>query len=137
MSGQEEFEIHNPSSRFDHFANIAILAFKRNGITEAEQAMREKMARKLDIPEVNNEQVFKNPKAYPVSDKHGKEQLLEYLLKMIYNDAKSVEVEQLIIKHFAIGLGNQLDQAKKINQKSIRLFSSRFFDDYQYFTENT
>ena len=141
MSRQEEFEITNPSSRLNHFANIASLAIKGNAITEVEQAMLHKMARKLEIPEHEIEKVLKNPQAYPVSHVNSKEQRLEYLFnlfKMIYSDAKLDEVERLLIKRFAIGMGFQPDQAEKIIQKSIRLFSGQFsFDDYKYFIENT
>jgi len=141
MSRQEEFEINDPSSRLNHFANIASIACKGKEITEVEQAMLQKMARKLEIPEHEIEQVLKKPQAYPVSHVNSKEQRLEYLFnlfKMIYSDAKLDEVERLLIKRFAIGMGFQPDQAEKIIQKSIRLFSGQFsFDDYQYFIENT
>ena len=141
MSRQEEFEIKDPSSRLNHFANIASIAIKGNKITEVEQATLQKMARKLEIPEDKIKEVLKNPQAYPVSHVNSKEQRLEYLFnlfKMIYSDARLDEVERLLIKRFAIGMGYQPDQAEKIIQRSTRLFSGQFsFDDYQYFIENT
>lgn len=137
MSRQEEFEINDPSSRLNHFANIASLACKGKHISEVEQAMLEKMARKLEIPEDKIEEVLKDSHAYPVSHVNSKEQRLEYLFdlfKMIYSDNRLDEVERLLIKRFAIGMGFQPDQAEKVIQRSIKLFSGKFsFDDYQYF----
>lgn len=137
MSRQEEFEINDPSSRLNHFANIASLACKGKQISEVEQAMLEKMARKLEIPEDKIEEVLKDPHAYPVSHVNSKEQRLEHLFdlfKMIYSDNRLDEVERLLIKRFAIGMGFHPDQAEKVIQRSIKLFSGKFsFDDYQYF----
>ena len=137
MSRQEEFEINDPSSRLNHFANIASLACKGKHISEVEQAMLEKMARKLEIPEDKIEEVLKDSHAYPVSHVNSKEQRLEHLFdlfKMIYSDNRLDEVERLLIKRFAIGMGFQPDQAEKVIQRSIKLFSGKFsFDDYQYF----
>ena len=137
MSRQEEFEINDPSSRLNHFANIASLACKGKHISEVEQAMLEKMARKLEIPEDKIEEVLKDSHAYPVSHVNSKEQRPEYLFdlfKMIYSDNRLDEVERLLIKRFAIGMGFQPDQAEKVIQRSIKLFSGKFsFDDYQYF----
>ena len=141
MSRQEEFEINDPSSRLNHFANIASLAIKGNKITEVEEAMLHKMARKLEIPEDEIEKVLKNPQAYPVSHVNSKEQRLEYLFnlfKMIYSDAKLDEVERVAHQAFRYWNGFSTKSGRKIIQKSIRLFSGQFsFDDYQYFIENT
>ncbi|MGO3236932.1 MAG: TerB family tellurite resistance protein, partial [Psychroflexus halocasei] len=68
------------------------------------------------------------------------DQRLEYLydlLKVIYVDGVMDEVEALLIKRYAIGLGYSEAHAAEILKKSIKLFSGAFsFDAYQNYVEN-
>lgn len=126
--------------RFNHFANIVNLAASDGKITELEENLILRFKRKLSISDSDYNEIIKNPSKYSVLSIGSKNQRLEYLfdlLKIIFVDGVMDEVEALLIKRYAIGLGYSEVHAAEILKKSIKLFSGSFsFETYQRYIEN-
>ncbi|PJX27566.1 tellurite resistance TerB-like protein [Psychroflexus sp. S27] len=137
---KELYTSDSAKMRFYHFANLVSLAASDGQITELEENLLRRFKRKLSISDSDYEKIMKDPSGYSILSIGSKDQRLEYLydlLKVIYVDGVMDEVEALLIKRYAIGLGYSEAHAAEILKKSIKLFSGAFsFDAYQNYVEN-
>lgn len=119
-----------------HFAAIASLAAVDGEINPEEVELLNRFAQKLDITELEYEEVMKKPTNYPIDPPTSSERRLERLFdlfRMIFVDHMIDEDELALIKKYAIGLGYNTETAKKIIARSIDIFQGRIsYEDYVY-----
>jgi len=123
-----------------HFAAIATLASIDGEVSTEEKSMLDRFASKLDITESEYKEVMKKENVYPISPPHDSERRLERLydlFRIIFSDHLIDDQEMVLLKKYAIGLGFSGDQADKVIEKSVAIFSGRIdFDDYLYLLKN-
>lgn len=119
-----------------HFAALATLASIDGEISAEEKAMLDRFARKLDITKSEYEEVFKKENKYPIDSTPDAEKRLERLydlFRIIFSDHVIDDEEMVLLKKYAIGLGFSGENADKIIEKSVAIFSGRIdFEDYSY-----
>ncbi|CAZ96273.1 TerB family tellurite resistance protein [Zobellia galactanivorans] len=119
-----------------HFAALATLASIDGEISSEEKSMLDRFASKLDITEAEYKEVMKRENKYPIDPPHNSERRLERLydlFRIIFSDHHIDEEEMLLLKKYAIGLGFSGEQADKVIEKSVAIFSGKIeFDDYIY-----
>ncbi|CAM3454234.1 TerB family tellurite resistance protein [Zobellia roscoffensis] len=119
-----------------HFAAIATLASIDGEISSEEKSMLDRFAAKFDITESEYKEVLKKENKYPIDPPHTSEKRLERiydLFRIIFSDHFIDDEEMVLLKKYAIGLGFSGEQADKIIEKSVAIFSGRIdFEDYLY-----
>ena len=107
-----------------HFANIVKLALADAIITEEEQRLLDRMARRLDISDQEYKEILKNPEKFPINppvDYDSRIERLYNLAKMIFIDNEVVGDEAAVLKKVVIGLGFPTDNADKVTDEAIHL----------------
>lgn len=128
----------NPEHRKNvaHFAALATLAASDGQIGEEEKAMLDSFARKLEISEKEYKEVMKPENKFPIEPPADSEKRLERLydlFKIIFADHIIDDEEMILLKKYAIGLGFSGDNANKVIERSVAIFSGKIdFDDYLY-----
>lgn len=128
----------NPEHRKNvaHFAALATLAASDGEISGEEKIMLDRFARKLEISEMEYEEVMKPERRFPIEPPSSSEKRLERLydlFRIIFADHMIDEEEMILLKKYAIGLGFSGDSADKVIERSIAIFSGKIdFDDYLY-----
>lgn len=132
----------NPEHRKNlaHFAALATLASSDGQIGEEEKIMLDNFARKLDISEMEYKEVMKPENKFPIEPPVDSEKRLERLydlFRIIFADHIIDEEEMTLLKKYAIGLGFSGDNANKVIERSVAIFSGKIdFDDYLYLLKN-
>ncbi|SIT06503.1 Tellurite resistance protein TerB [Zobellia uliginosa] len=123
-----------------HFAALATLANVDGEISSEEKSMLDRFASKLDITEAEYKEVMKSENKYPIDPPHNSERRLERLydlFRIIFSDHHIDEEEMFLLKKYAIGLGFSGEQADKIIERSVAIFSGKIeFDDYLYLVKH-
>lgn len=107
-----------------HFANIVKLALADEIITEGEQELLDRMARRLNISEKEQKEILKNPDKYPMNppvDYDRRIERLYNLTKMVFIDNEVIGDEASVLRKVAIGLGFPIDNAEKVVDEAIHL----------------
>ncbi len=119
-----------------HFAAIASLAAVDGEINPEEVELLNRFAQKLDVTELEYEEVMNKPTIYPIDPPTSSERRLERLFdlfRMIFVDHMIDEDELALIKKYAIGLGYNTETANKIIARSIDIFQGKIsYEDYVY-----
>ncbi len=119
-----------------HFAALATLASVDGEISTEEKRMLDVFANKLDITESEYAEVMKKENTYPIDPPNTSEKRLERLydlFRIIFSDHQIDDLEMVLLKRYAIGLGFSGDAADGIIEKSVAIFGGRIdFDDYLY-----
>ena len=130
------FQSGEHSRNLGHFAALANIALSDGNIDSKENKLLKRFARKLDITDYEYEEVMKNPAQFPISPPNSAEKRLERfydLFKMIFADDQIDDEERVLIEKYAIGLGYNEEQAKKLINRSIEIFQGGIdLDDYRY-----
>lgn len=136
MSFSDLFGSGEHMRNLGHFAAIVNLAAVDGEINEQEEKQLKRIARKLDIQESEYLQVMENPGSYPIHPPNSHEHRLERihdLFKIVFADHEIDKEETYLIKRYAIGLGFSYDDAEKLVQRSIQIFSGEInFEEYKY-----
>ncbi|MDO6516482.1 TerB family tellurite resistance protein [Zobellia uliginosa] len=123
-----------------HFAALATLANVDGEISSEEKSMLDRFASKLDITEAEYKEVMKSENKYPIDPPHNSERRLERLydlFRIIFSDHHIDEEEMFLLKKYAIGLGFSGEQADKVIERSVAIFSGKIeFDDYLYLVKH-
>lgn len=139
MSISELYESGEQKRHMVHFAAIANIALADGSMNEDEVKLLKQFAGKLDIEEHQYAKIIKNLHEYPFPIANSKEERLEYifeLFRMIYADHKIDGHELKLIQKYAIGLGCNLEKAKDIIKRSIKIFEGDIsFENYKYLLE--
>ena len=119
-----------------HFANIVKLAMADDVITEGEQKLLERLAKRLEIDKVEYKHVLKNPEKYPTNPPVSYDARIErlyYLTKMVYADDEVSKDEVLVMRKIVIGLGFPQDNAEKVSDEALHLVMNE--NDVEDFTK--
>jgi len=107
-----------------HFSNIVKLALADDIITDEEQRLLDRMARRLDISDQDYKTILKNPTKYsmnPPVDYDRRIERLYNLTKMIFADSEVTGDEAKVMRKVAVGLGFPTDNAEKVVDEAIHL----------------
>lgn len=108
----------------NHFASIVKMAMADGVITEEEEKLLKKVAKKLHILEDVEQEVLKNYKEYPITTPHNYEDRIELLYdytKMIYADGSVSAKEASVLRKVCVGLNFPLDNVEKVADEAIHL----------------
>ncbi|NHF58508.1 TerB family tellurite resistance protein [Flavobacteriaceae bacterium TP-CH-4] len=135
MSIKNLFESGEQLSKSTHFTAIVHLAAVDGQINLEEKKVLEKLALKLDIGHEEYNEILSWAADVQESPEYKTKKRLEYihdLFQIIYADHDINEVEQKILRKYAIQLGFTEKEAAKIIQKSIKIFGGKIdFEDYE------
>lgn len=123
-----------------HFASLASLAAVDGEINPQEREILDRFAYKLNITKEEYKEVMKKENKYPIMPSNSYQERLERLydlFSIIFADHGIDHEEMVMLKRYALGLGFTSDQANKVIEKSVAIFSGRIsFEAYSYLLEN-
>ena len=79
MSISDLYSSGKHKQEIGHFASVVKIAITDDVITEGEQKLLNRAARKLNISETEYEKILKNPDAFPVNPPAGYDESIERL----------------------------------------------------------
>jgi len=136
MSFRDLYESGEHGKNVAHFAAIVNLAAVDGELTEQEEELAKRFARKLDITDSEYKAILEAPGNYPINPPTSSAVRLERLydlFRMIYADYIIDEPELKLVKRYATGLGFTDEQAERIIEKSMKIFGGGIdFEDYEY-----
>jgi uncharacterized tellurite resistance protein B-like protein len=107
-----------------HFASIVRLALADDIITEGEEKLLKRLARRFHILDEKYKEILENPNEYSQGTPHGYDERIEYLYDlatMVFADNEVSIEEAKVLKKLVIGLGFPLDNAEKVTNEAIHL----------------
>ncbi|NOR29205.1 MAG: TerB family tellurite resistance protein [Lutibacter sp.] len=107
-----------------HFASIVRLALADNVITEGEEKLLKRVAKRFHILEDKYNEIIDNANSYSLSTPHDYNERIEYLYdltKMVYADGNASEEEASVLRKICVGLGFPLDNIEKVSNEAIHL----------------
>lgn len=117
-----------------HFASIVKLAEDDGVITEGEQELLDRAARRLHINETEYKAILKNPEKYPINPPVSYDNRIERLYrlaKMVLADGKVDLHEMQVLRKIAVGLHFSEDNAEKVCDEAIHLImNDNDLDDF-------
>jgi len=136
MSFKNLFESGEHKRNLSHFASIVRMASIHGEIHENEQKLMENFAKKLNITTEQYAAIVKDPSQYPLDPPLDADTRLSRMLdlfQIIFADFEIDDEERKLIEKYAIGLGYSESSAKKLIEKSIKIFSGGLdLEDYRY-----
>lgn len=136
MSIRDLYSRDSSNNNLAHFGSLASLAAVDGQIGEPEMSVLKQFAHKLEITDEQFKEVMKKENKYPIDHEVSYEKRLERffdLLKMIFADNEISDNEMAMLKRYAIGLGFPKDEADKLIEKSVAIFTGKIdFDGYLY-----
>jgi uncharacterized tellurite resistance protein B-like protein len=136
MSFKDLFKSGEDSRNLGHFGSIVRIATSDGVITNEEEDLMKRLARKLNINEDDYKDILKNPKKYPLIPENSAHERLERmhdLFEMIYVDHDIDEDERRLIEKYAIALGYTEQLAAKLIKRSIQIYQGGLdLEDYRY-----
>ncbi|MGG8495925.1 TerB family tellurite resistance protein [Tenacibaculum sp. TC6] len=139
MSFSDLFKSGGQTRNMLHFAVLAKIAHVDGEINETEQEILNKFAKKLSIGKEQAEEVLAHLDQYPLPSVAFKQERLEYLFELfqvIYADHEIDELEEQSIYKYAIALGFNEEEAKRVIEISIKIFGGKIsLEDYLLFHE--
>ncbi len=126
-------------SNLAHFAALATLANMDGIITKEEQELLDYFSRKLGITDAEYKEVMKEENKYPIETPLTHEERMERLydfFRLIISDFDMQKGQLKAVEAYAIALGFSPAVAKKVVDKSIKIFSGQIdLQDYMYLME--
>jgi len=123
--GLSDYNLSGDQNRnIEHFASIVRLALADNVITEGEEKMLKRLAKRFHILEEKYNAIIENPENYPIHTPQNYNERIEYLYdlaKMIYADADVAKEEIGVLRRICVGIGFSLDTIEKTVDKAIDL----------------
>ncbi len=107
-----------------HFASIVKLALADDVITEGEEKMLKRLAKRFHILEDKYTEIIEAPEKYPINASHSYNERIEHLYdlaKMIYADGEVSGEEAIVLRKICVGLGFPTDNVEKIADEAIHL----------------
>ncbi len=119
-----------------HFASVVKIAMVDGIITDGEQKLLDRTAKRLNISESEYKEVLKNPDGFPINPPIGYNESIERLYrltKMIFAD-DNVDKDQVLLMHkISTALSIPLDNVEKVCDEAIHLVMND--NDLDSFTE--
>ena len=119
-----------------HFANLVEIAKADNVITEGEEKLLKRTAKRLNISDEEYKKVLKNPEDYPINPPVGYDESIVRLYRlsqMIYADDVPSKEEVNVMKKAIVALGFPLDNVDKIASEAVHLIMNN--NDLEDFTK--
>ncbi len=136
MSVKDLYSSNSANNNLAHFGSLASLAAVDGEIGSAEMAVLKQFAHKLQIGEAQFKEVMKKENKYPIDHQVSYEKRLERffdLMKIIFADNQVDDNEMVLLKRYALGLGFPDEQADKLIEKSVAIFTGKIdFEDFMY-----
>ncbi len=118
-----------------HFASIVKLAMADEIITEGEQQLLERLAKRLEISEEEYKMIVKNPEKHPINPPVSYDARIERLYnlaQMIFADDEVSKEEVSVLQRVAVGLGFPQDNVEKVSDEALHLVMNN--NDLKEFT---
>lgn len=136
MSFENLFSGGSHKRKLGHFSALVNVAMVDGPLSTQEEMLLMRLARRLDINELQYNEIIKNPKKYPIHPTHSQEIRMKQLydmFKMIFADGEIAEIEARYLKRYAITLGFKEEEAERLIKRSIEIFTGGLdFYDYEY-----
>ncbi len=117
-----------------HFASIVRLALADDVITEGEEKLLKRLARRFHILEEKYKEILENPNDYSQVTPHSYDERIEHLYDlamMVFADGEASKEEASVLKKLVVGLGFPLNNAEKVTNESIHLIMNNSdLDDF-------
>lgn len=127
MSISDLFDSGFKKRNEDHFAAIVRLAMDDGKITDEEQTFLDRLARNLDISEIEYKQILKDYNTHPINPPIMYNRRLERLYdlsRMVYVDHIKGDHEEIVLRKIAVGLGFTPENVKYVVDKALTLVSN-------------
>ena len=133
--GISDFNLSGDQQRnIDHFASIVRLAMADGVVSEDEEKLMKKLAKRFHILEDKYKDIIENPSAYPVDAPLSYDKRIERLYdlsKMVMADGEVSEAELGVLRSVSIGLGFPTKNVDKIAEEAVTLISDeKDVDDF-------
>lgn len=120
---------------FTHFSSLVNLASIDGEIKPEEEKVLRRLAIRLGIGDEQYKEAIENPSDFPINPSNQYQRRLERLydiLTVIFADNNFMsEKEEVLLKKYAVALGFDSGDSKKVIDKSTRILSGRLsFDEY-------
>jgi len=119
-----------------HFASVVKIAKTDDIITDGEQKLLDRTARKLNISDNEYKAILESPEKFPVNPPVSYDESIERLYsltKMIYADTKVDKEEVVLLQKVAAALSIPLDNIEKVCDEAIHLVMND--NDLEDFTD--
>lgn len=134
MSIVDFFETGHHKQNVGYFANLVEIAEVDNVITEGEEKLLKRTAKRLNITDAEYKEVIKNPKKFPINPPIGYDESIERLYRltqMVYADGTPTIDEVNILKKVCIALTFPLDNIDKVVSEAVHLvMNDNNLDDF-------
>lgn len=134
MSISDLYSSGKHKQEIGHFASIVKIAKTDGIISEGEQLLLDRAAKKLNINEEEYSVILKSPEKFPVNPPVSYDERIErlYLLtKMIFADEDVAKEEVSILRKIAVALHFSADNAEKVCDEAIHLvLNDNDLDDF-------
>lgn len=133
--GLSDYNLSGEQKRnIQHFASIVRLALADNVITEGEEKLLKRLAKRFHILEEKYKEILENPIDYSQSTPHSYDDRIEHLYDlatMVFADDEASKEEAAVLKKICIGLGFSVDNAEKVTDEAIHLIlNDNDFEDF-------
>lgn len=123
--GLSDYNLSGEQKRnIEHFASVVRLAMSDNVISEGEEKLLKRLAKRFHILEDKYNDILSNSNKYPIHTPHNYDKRIERLFdlgKMIYADESVSGAEATILRKICIGLGFPIDNVEKVADETIHL----------------
>ena len=125
--GISDYNLSGDQQRnIDHFASIVRLALADGIVSEGEEKLLKRLAKRFHILEDKYKDIIENPDQYSVDAPLSYDKRIERLYdlsKMVMADGEVLEEELTVLRRVSIGLGFPTKNVDTIANESIRLIS--------------
>ena len=107
-----------------YFASIVRLALVDDVISDGEEKLLNRLAKRFHILDDKYKEILNNYKDYPINTPQNYNERIEYLYdlaKMVYADGEASKGEASILRRICVGIGFPIDNAEKVADESIHL----------------
>jgi len=135
--GLSDYNLSGEQKRnIEHFASIVRLALADDVITEGEEKLLKRLAKRFHILEDKYKEIVENPSEYPIHTPHDYDKRIERLYdlgNMIFADEEVSGDEAKVLRRICVGLGFPTDNVEKVADETIHLVLNN--NDLEDFTK--
>ena len=135
MSISDLYSSGKHKQEIGHFASVVKIAKTDGVISEGEQKLLDRAAKKLNIAETEYIEILKNPEKFPVNPSVNYDERIERLYrltKMIFADEHIDKKQVTLMQRTAVALQFPLDNIEKVCDEAIHLVMNT--NDLEEFT---
>lgn len=133
LSGEQK---HNIA----HFASIVKIALTDEIISEGEEKLLKRIAKRFHILDEKYNEIINSPESYPINAPHSYDERIERLFdltKMVYADGEVSSDEAGLLKKVCVGLGFPIGNIDKTVDEAIHLvLNENDLDDFTKAVKN-